>query len=181
MVRPAAKAPTPTLGRGMCKGSKTNGFTLIELLVVLAILGICASVVVTIVRPDERAAVALEAERLARLLELAALESRLTGSPITWVSDGTGYRFLRHVTAERSDPGSLRPRVLPAGMTITALRIESVRPSALRLDFAPYAPPPSFAMEVSSSVAYATVAGTPMGTVQVASHAGQGSLTRAPH
>lgn len=169
----------------MCDGVKRNGFTLIELLVVLTILGLCASVVVAIVRPDERAAVALEAERLARLLELAALESRLTGSPITWTSDGTGYRFLRHVTGERfdrtPDPGTLRPRTLPAGMTIAALRIESSRSPALRLDFAPYAPPPSFAMELSSGAAHATLAGTPLGGVHVTSHANQAHPARATH
>lgn len=164
---------------------KKNGFTLIELLVVLTILGIGASVVVAIVRPDERAAVALEAERLARLLELAALESRLTGSPITWMSDGTGYRFLRHVTSGRphdvSDPGTLRPRALPAGMTIAALRIESSRPSNLRLDFVPYAPPLSFAIEVSSGLARATIAGSPIGAVHVTAHATEAHTARAPY
>jgi type II secretion system protein H len=146
------------------------GFTLIELAVVLVILGVCASIVAAMARPDERASVALEAERLARLLELAVLESRLTGGAITWMSDGNGYRFLRHAGAGGSsmrDAASLRPRALPSGMTIGSMRIESSAAPALRLDFAPHALPPAFAMEMSFGAARATIAGSPIGHVRV--------------
>ena len=152
-------------------GSRRAGFTLIELAVVLVILGLCASMVAAIVRPDERASVTLEAERLARLLELAALESRLTGSPITWTSDGNGYRFLRHPTADRGrrthEPEALRPRALPPGMTIGGLRIETAAAPALRLDFAPHASALAFAMDLSFGAAHATISGSPLGDVRV--------------
>ena len=155
----------------MHKGRKRAGFTLIELAVVLAIVAVCVSLIALVVRPDERTAIALEAERLARLLELAALESRLTASPITWTSDGHGYRFLRHPAADRGvntlEDATLRPRALPAGMTILRLHIESSPAPALRLDFAPNAPALAFVMEISLGAARATISGSPLGRVSV--------------
>ena len=154
----------------MYRSPRHLGFTLIELAVVLVIVGLCAGIVAAIARPDERASVGLEAERLARLLELALLEARLTGSAVTWISDGNGYRFLRQATAGRSsgrDPTSLRPRALPPGMTIDSMRIESSAAPALRLEFVPHALPPSFAIEMSLGAASATIAGSPIGHVRV--------------
>lgn len=165
----------------MYRIARIAGFTLIELAVVLVILGLCASIVVAMARPDERAGLALEAERLARLLELAALESRLTAGAITWMSDGNGYRFLRHAASGGSsgrDLASLRPRTLPSGMTIEALRIESSAAPALRLDFAPHTPPPSFAMEISSGAARATIVGSPTGDVRVRTREPEGHASR---
>src|SRR5512134_2732761 len=75
-ARRAERAAMPTSVRGSSNG---RGFTLIELLVVLLIMGIMAGMIGAIVRPDDRALLRVEAERLAQLLELAATESRLTG------------------------------------------------------------------------------------------------------
>lgn len=150
---------------------RNGGFTLIELAVVLVIVALCAGAIAVAVRSDERAAVALEAERLARLLELAALEARLTASPITWMSDGHGYRFLRHPGAFgdgglRNDE-TLRPRALPPGMTIVSLRIESAPASVLRLDFAPTVAAHAFVLEVASGASHARISGSPLGQVSV--------------
>jgi general secretion pathway protein H len=107
--------------------SSRRGFTLIELLVVLLIMGLLAGLVGTLVRPDERAVLRVEADRLAQLLELASDESRLTGKPLAWTADETRYRFWRW----RGDAGwmeareeSLRPRSLPPGMSVYGPRIE---------------------------------------------------------
>lgn len=122
--------------------SSRRGFTLIELLVVMLIMGLAAGLIGALVRPDDRALLRVEAERLAQLLDLAAVESRLTGRRIAWTAEGTQYRFWRW----RDDAGwsevlddSLRARRLPPGMAITELRIEAM-PSVggLRLEFGPH-------------------------------------------
>jgi type II secretion system protein H len=113
--------------RGQSPIFSHGGFTLIELLVVLLIMGLLAGLVGTFVRPDERAVLRVEADRLAQLLELAADESRLTGKPLAWTADATRYQFWRW----RGDAGwiearedSLRPRSLPPGMAVSGPRIE---------------------------------------------------------
>jgi len=114
--------PTSAPGR-----SSRRGFTLLELLVVLLVMGLAAGLIGVLVHPDERALLRLEAERLAQLLDLAAVESRLTGKPIAFTADISKYRFWRW----RDDAGwlearedSLRARSLPPGMAISGPRIE---------------------------------------------------------
>ena len=107
--------------------SSRRGFTLLELLVVLLVMGLAAGLIGTLVHPDERALLRLEAERLAQLLDLAATESRLTGKPVAFTAEVSTYSFWRW----RDDAGwfqaredSLRPRSLPPGMAISGARIE---------------------------------------------------------
>ena len=114
----------PTSAPGVCS---RRGFTLIELLVVLLVMALAAGLIGTLVHPDERALLRLEAERLAQLLDLAAVESRLTGKPIAFTAELSKYSFWRW----REDAGwfearedSLRPRSLPPGMAISGPRIE---------------------------------------------------------
>jgi general secretion pathway protein H len=139
--------------------SSRRGFTLIELLVVLLVMGLCAGLVAAISQPDDRARLHVEAERLAQLLDLAALESRFSGKPIAWTADATQYRFWRW----RDDAGwsearddSLRARSLPPGMTISALRIE----------FDPYVTA-AYEVQVSLGEARYVVAASPLGEVRV--------------
>ncbi len=83
----------PTSAPGI---SSRRGFTLIELLVVLLIMGLCAGLVGALVRPDDRALLRVEAERLAQLLDLAAdgiaphRQAASPGPPMR-----RGYRFWR--------------------------------------------------------------------------------------
>ena len=139
--------------------SSHRGFTLIELLVVLLVMGLCAGLVAAISQPDDRARLRVEAERLAQLLDLAALESRFSGKPVAWTADATQYRFWRW----RDDAGwsearddSLRARSLPPGMTISALRIE----------FDPYVTA-AYEVQVSLGQARYIVAASPLGEVRV--------------
>src|SRR4051812_2638829 len=96
--------------------SGRKGFTLIELLVIVLVIGVSAGLVTVTFRPSERATIDIEAQRLARLLELAALESRASGNAIAWTSDGQHYRFWRQVDrawSEILDNDALRARSLP--------------------------------------------------------------------
>lgn len=104
-----------------------KGFTLIELLVVLLVMGLAAGLIGALVHPDERGLLRLEADRLAQLLELAAVESRLTGRPLAFTAEASKYSFWRW----REDAGwfearedALRPRSLPPAMAISGARIE---------------------------------------------------------
>jgi len=154
--------------------SSRRGFTLIELLVVLLVMGLCAGLAVAIAHPDDRVLLRVEAERLAQLLDLAAVESRLTGKPIAWTAvmtaDGAQYRFWRWREDagwfEASD-GSLRARSLPPGMAISDLRIEAMQPpGGMRLEFGPHG---SFAYDFQMSLGAAryAVAGSPVGEVRI--------------
>ena len=148
-----------------------RGFTLIELLVVLMIIGLFLGLVSTVARPDERAVLRVEAERLAQLLDLAAEESRLTGKSIGWTGDATGYRFWRigddAEWSEIRDSDLLRARTLPQGMTISALRLENMRPQGrMRLEFSPNGLTPAFTVEIEIGTQRYSVAGSPTGDVR---------------
>lgn len=154
-----------------------RGFTLVEMLVVLLIVGLLAGLVSAIARPGERALLRVEAERLARLLDLAIAESGLTGKSIAWTADGPGYRFWRlredAVWSEIRDSDALHARTLPQGMTVSGLRVESGRQqSVVRLEFNPYGPPPPFLIEMSLGAERYGVAASPMGEVRAV--AGEG-------
>ncbi|HEY8067697.1 MAG TPA: GspH/FimT family pseudopilin [Burkholderiales bacterium] len=156
--------------------SRPRGFTLIEVLVVLLIMGLLAGLASTIVRPDERGLLRVEAERLAQLLDLAAAESHLAGKSIAWTTEATGYRFWRLAGdagesaqwSEIRDNDLLRARTLPQGMTISNLQVEN-RPAqgAMRVEFAAYGPTPSFRVEISLGPAHYSVAASPIGELRV--------------
>lgn len=149
-----------------------RGFTLIEVMVVLVIMGLFVGLVSSIVRPDDRALLRLETERLAQLLNLAAIESRLTGKRIAWTAEGSGYRFWRFGTdsdwSEIRDVDSLRPRTLPQGMRIADLRVENrLVLENKRLEFSSYGPTLTFSIETSFGEAHCTVEGSPIGEVRM--------------
>lgn len=152
--------------------SPTTGYTLIEMLVVILIMGIFLGLISTITRPNERALLGIEAERLAHLLNLAAVESRLTGKPIRWTAEGPGYRFWRlHEEGGWSEVHNssdlLRPRTMPNGILIADFRIESLqRQNAMRLDFMPYGLPLAYTIEMSFGAERISVAASPFGDAQ---------------
>jgi len=176
---------TQSLNQSITRSARICGFTLIELLVVLLIMGLFAGLVSTITRPDDRALLRVEAERLAQLLDLAATKSRLTGKSIAWTADGPGYRFWQFSEdtswSEILDDDSLRPRTLPQGMAIAGMRVENMRmPERMRLEFDPYGATPSFSVEMTLGAARCTVAGSPIGEVRVLPEQGKdnGELAR---
>ena len=162
------------LGATGWNGTSRRGFTLIELLVVLLVMGLIAGLVGALARPDDRVLLRVEAERLAQLLDLAAVESRLTGKPIAWTAEGAQYRFWRW----REDAGwyeagngllsdSLRARSLPSGMAISDLRIEAMRPAVgMRLEFNPYGSL-AYDFQMSLGAERYAVAASPLGEVRI--------------
>jgi general secretion pathway protein H len=153
------------------RDSTACGFTLVEVLVVLLIMGLVVGMVSAVVRPDERSLLRVEAERLARLLDLAAAESRYTAKSIGWTAAATGYRFWRFRDdtgwLEIRDSDVLRARTLPPGMTISDLRIDTVRRrDGMRLEFYPAGPLYAFTIEMSLGTERYTVAASPVGIVR---------------
>jgi general secretion pathway protein H len=150
----------------------SRGFTLIEMLVVLMIMGLFLGLVSTITRPDDRAVLRLEAERLSQLLDFAAAEAQLTGKSIAWTADESGYRFWRlgedSAWSEIRDSELLRARTLPQGMAVSGFRVENMRPQgAMRLEFTPEGSSLAFTIGLSLNAARYVVAGSPVGEVRV--------------
>ncbi len=160
--------------RGFARNERRRGFTLIELLVVMSIMGLFIGLVAAIVRPDDRARLRVEAERLAQLFDLAAAQSRLTGRSIGWTSDGAGYRFWRisddGAWAEIGAGDPLRARTLPDGISISNLRIETMPVRGdMRLVFAPGDFTPAFTLDMALGAARDTLAASPVGILRVRS------------
>ena len=165
----------PTSAHGISNG---RGFTLIELLVVLLIMGLFIGLVSSIARPDERALLRVEADRLAQLLELAGAQARLTGQSVGWTSDGAGYRFWRIMDdggwAQIGGGDELRARNLPRGVSIHDLRIETMpSPGTMRLVFTPDSLAPAFTLGISVGDLHYTVAASPVGDLEVLQGSGE--------
>lgn len=148
------------------------------MLVVLLIMGLTVGMVSAIVQPDDRQLACGEAERLAQLLDLAATEARLTGRSVAWTPDARGYRFWRMTEEaqwiELRDSDALRPRVLPEGMRVSALRVESVPVTGdMRLEFTPQGRVFAFDIDLTLGAARCAVAASPLGEVRVVDEAAQ--------
>ena len=157
---------------------RERGFTLIEMLMVLMIMGLFVGLVSTITRPDDRATLRLEAERLSQLLDFATVEAQLTGKSIAWTADGPGYRFWRSgddgLWSEIRDSDLLRARTLPLGMTVSGLRVENMRPQgSMRLEFAPQGARFAFNIGMSLGTERYAVTGSPVGEVRALPGEGQ--------
>jgi general secretion pathway protein H len=142
------------------------------MLVVLLIMGLFVGLVSATARPDDRALLRVEVERLAQLMDFAATDSRFTGKSIAWTADGPGYRFWQF--SEDSGWSAivgddfLRARTLPPGMTISNMLVENVRsPEHMRVEFNAEGSAPSFSVEMSFGAAHYTVANSPVGEVRV--------------
>jgi len=189
IMRHKQRVNSPSLSprnRFLPRAPGTCGFTLIEMLVVLMIIGLFVGLVSAVTRPDDRAVLEVEAQRLAALLDFAATKSRLTGKSIAWTAHSGEYRFWQYYEdlgwSEIRDSELLRARVLPHGMTIADLRIEALRPQgAMRLEFIPYGPNLVFTIQISLGAEYYYVSATPVGDVRVSPRAGTTNADIALH
>lgn len=153
------------------------------MLVVLMVMGLFVGLVTVIMRPDERAALRLEAERLSELLDLAAEEARLSGRGIAWTAQSSAYRFWRAADDaswnEIRDSDLLRARALPQGVTISAFRVENNRPQGgMRLEFPPQGSSLAFTINLSLGEHRYAVEGSPIGELRVLP--GEGRLSAEP-
>jgi general secretion pathway protein H len=168
---------------GFGSRDRRRGFTLIELLLVLMIMGLFVGLVSAITRPDDRAVLRLEAERLAQLLDFAAAEAQLTGKSIAWTADAAGYRFWRAGDdanwSEIRDSELLRARTLAQGVAVSGFRVENMRPQgAMRLEFAPQGSALAFTVAMSLGTERQAVTGSPVGDVRIVP--GEGSINGQP-
>ncbi|OIR03046.1 hypothetical protein GALL_148240 [mine drainage metagenome] len=153
------------------------GFTLIEMLVVLLIMGMLVGLVSTVIRPDDRGLLKIEADRLAQLLTLAASEAQLTGHPFAWTAAASSYRFWRYTHdagwSEVQDSDLMRRRTLPHGMVIAELTVESMRRGGgrdgYRLEFSPSGAALAFTIDLSLGGEHYQVAGSPIGEIDARS------------
>ncbi|MFA6972665.1 MAG: prepilin-type N-terminal cleavage/methylation domain-containing protein [Gallionella sp.] len=107
-----------------------HGFTLVELLVVLVVIGITLGMTMVQLMPDNRAALRKESERLALLLENAALEAQASGRSLAWSGEASHYRFWKkndyNDWVRIEDDTMFRPRDLPEGIRISQITVEDL-------------------------------------------------------
>ena len=125
------RTSAPGCSERFCRRTVDQGFTLIELLVVLVIISVGLSVAVIALRPDSRAVVRQEGDRLAVLLGLAGEESGVNGMPLAWVGNERGYEFQARELIDQGPDWTvirgddlLHPRQLPNGTTIRSIQLD---------------------------------------------------------
>jgi general secretion pathway protein H len=139
----------PTSATGCCSPpAAARGFTLIELLVVLAIIGVLSVAVTLSISLSPRNAASADAERLALLLEAAALETQAGGRQLAWSAQAEGYSFWERVPRrdERwqavTEDDRFGPQRLGGGLQVGRIEVEGQRlPDAGMLVFRRGSPP----------------------------------------
>jgi general secretion pathway protein H len=102
------------------KERNSQGYTLLELLAVVVVIGILLTVASLSAKPDPRAPLKRDAERLEELFALAADEAQVRSRSLAWEADREGYRFeiqdANGWIVMEDDP-EFRPRIWEAGPT----------------------------------------------------------------
>jgi general secretion pathway protein H len=152
-------------------------------MVVVAIMGLFAGLVSVIVQPDERARLDVEAQRLARLLELVVVEAQVSGMTFAWSAEPEAYHFLQlsetsgWLDVQAND--LLRPRRLPDGMKIAQLMVENALvEDDMRVEFPAYGQTTAFTVDLVYGPARSHVVVSPIGAVSVITetHADSGEV-----
>jgi len=133
-----------------------RGFTLLELVAVLAIVGLVAGMVVLAYSDERRTSmVREEAQRLARVIEIAEQEAILTGRPLGLALGGAGYAVVRR-DGERwsaiEGDALLAAHTVPAGIEVVLAGTGYTAPGAPALVFLPSGERLGAGIEVNDSV-----------------------------
>lgn len=125
------RTSAPGCSEPFCWQASERGFTLIELLVVMVIVAVGLAAAVIALRPDHRAVVRHEGDRLAALLGLAGEESGVSGLSLAWVGRADGYEFQARELTELGPEWTvvrgddlLHPRQLPEGALIRSIVVD---------------------------------------------------------
>ncbi len=142
---------------GRLAGARVQrGFTLLELVAVIAIVGLVAGMVVLAYSDERRTAVVREqAQRLARVIEIAAQEAILTGRPLGLALDGAGYGIVRRERGRwRAVAGDalFEAHTVPAGIEIGIAGAPFTAPGDAALVFLPSGERLGAGIEVNDSV-----------------------------
>ncbi len=162
-----------TSARGNCNLHNRRhepGFTLVELLVVLVVASITLGITMVQLMPDNSAVLRQESQRLALLLENAALEAQASGQTLAWSGEASHYRFWKKneyndwVRIEDDTP--FRPRELPDGIRIGQISIEelTIKPGD-KLSMGAYGFVLPFRIRIGNQYGSASIAGKSTGEV----------------
>lgn len=115
---------------------RSRGFTLIELLVVMLLIGIILGMIGLQAWGQEGAEAEQESRRLALTLQMAQQEAILEGEILALEVKADGYEFLRLNAKQEfkrvEGDDVLRPRTMPAGVSIESIDVEGARGNTQR-------------------------------------------------
>lgn len=155
---------------GLRVRSCQRGFTLVELLVVLVVIGITLGITMVQLMPDNRAELRQEAERLALLLENAALQAQASGQTLAWSGEASHYRFWKkneyNDWIRIEDDTMFRPRELPDEIRFSQITIDNLTiKSGEKLSMSAYGFALPFRIRIGNQYGNASVIGKSTGEV----------------
>ncbi len=153
--------------------SQQGGFTLLEILVVLLVIGIISAAVALGVSMDDRRTTAIEASRLADLLEEAEEEAMSRGEKLAWSGAGDSYLFWKMDEAGKwqqiADDDLFKGHVFQDGISIDAVNLNGL-PSDKKIVFNPSGVNTPFRIVLSGTESKIGISGDAMNRVTVESN-----------
>jgi len=148
-------------------------------MVVLVIVGIMVGLIGVRLMPDDERMLAVEAKRLALLLEQAHDQAVASGEPIALSVEAGSYRFWSldadNQWAPHSGDDLLKDRTLAGGVRLLALQVNQTSLAAdERLLFLPSGASAPFTAELALNAAHARIRGDSLGRVRVETQQGMG-------
>ncbi len=138
----------------------------------LVVIGITLGMTMLQLMPDNRSVLRHESERLALLLENAALQAQASGQTLAWSGEASHYRFWKKneyndwVSIE--DDSMFRPRALPEEIRISQITVENIaiKPGD-KLSMSAYGFALPFRINIGNQYGKTTIIGKSTGEVSV--------------